>query len=421
MRIEKGGGLHRLNLVEIFEEVAHLFLLGAEIALESLLRYDFGGDALGDSDACGFECGDFVGVIGDEADTGDAHEVEDCGRHFVGAAIGGVAQFLISLDGVAAMVLQFVGAELGHEADPAAFLLLVEKDACASFADFFERELQLEAAVAAEGTEDVAGEALRVNADERRRGVDVTHDESNEALNRGLRGGLRRGCIRTAGLRCGEPALKAEDAEVSPARREIGLGDFLNAFQRHTCILRRDMLVHLTRGAERWTPPSESRSRSGCMARDVEIRIAEETAAFAVARALFEEYWMSFGFAPCFQNFGEEVAGLPGRYAMPDGRLAVAWVEDEPAACVALRRLDERRGEFKRLYVRPAFRGQRLGRRLVEWVMTEARAAGYAELVADTMPVMREALALYEQMGFERTEPYADQAKTGAVCIRKVL
>ena len=35
--------------------------------------------------------------------------------------------------------------------------------------------------------------------------------------------------------------------------------------------------------------------------------------------------------------------------------------------------------------------------------MGEARAAGYREIVGDTMPVMRDALALYERMGFERT------------------
>ena len=157
------------------------------------------------------------------------------------------------------------------------------------------------------------------------------------------------------------------------------------------------------------------------MARDVELRIAEDAPSLAAVRTLFEEYWQSFGFTPCFQNFGEEVAGLPGRYALPDGRLAVAWAGDAAAGCVALRKLDERRGEFKRLYVRPTFRGLGLGRALLGWVMDEARAAGYAELVADTMPVMQEALALYERMGFERIEPYADQAATGAVCIRKVL
>ena len=138
----------------------------------------------------------------------------------------------------------------------------------------------------------------------------------------------------------------------------------------------------------------------------------------AQVRALFEEYWNSFGFTPCFQNFGQELDGLPGLYAPPEGRLALAWEAEEPAGCIALRRLDERRAEAKRLYVRPAFRGRHLGRALMEWVIAEARAAGYEELVGDTMPVMQQALALYDRMGFQRTAPYAGQEKTGAISIR---
>jgi putative acetyltransferase len=126
----------------------------------------------------------------------------------------------------------------------------------------------------------------------------------------------------------------------------------------------------------------------------------------AAVRALLEEYWKSFGFTPCFQNFGDELAGMPGAYAPPTGRLALIRVRNEsgcgePAGCVALRRVDDRRAEPKRLYVRPAFRGHGLGRALLEWVMNEARAAGYCELVGDTMPQMSQALALYRQMGFE--------------------
>jgi putative acetyltransferase len=132
------------------------------------------------------------------------------------------------------------------------------------------------------------------------------------------------------------------------------------------------------------------------------IQPASTANALAAVRALFDEYWQSFGFTPCFQNFGEELAGLPGAYAPPAGRLALAWVDGQPAGCVALRRVDAERAEPKRLYVRPAFRGLGLGRALLEWAMAEARAAGYTELVGDTMPVMKDALALYDRMGFER-------------------
>lgn len=152
-----------------------------------------------------------------------------------------------------------------------------------------------------------------------------------------------------------------------------------------------------------------------------EIAPAEGSAALAEVRALMEEYWKSFGFTPCFQNFSDELAALPGSYRPPDGRLALARVKGEAAGCVALRRLDPARAEAKRLYVRPAFRGLGLGRALMQWAIREARAAGYSELVGDTMPVMGEALALYDRMGFERTEPYSGQGASGAIPIRLKL
>jgi GNAT superfamily N-acetyltransferase len=133
-----------------------------------------------------------------------------------------------------------------------------------------------------------------------------------------------------------------------------------------------------------------------------QITSVETAEALAAVRILLEEYWDSFGFTPCFQNFGEELAGLPGAYAPPGGRLALATVDDQSAGCIAMRCVDRDHAEAKRLYVRPAFRGVGLGRALMEWVMAEARTAGYREIVGDTMPVMRDALALYERMGFER-------------------
>lgn len=141
----------------------------------------------------------------------------------------------------------------------------------------------------------------------------------------------------------------------------------------------------------------------------------------AQVRMLFQEYWQSFGFTPCFQNFAAEVAELPGYYGEPGGRLALAYITGEPAGCIALRRVDAARAEAKRLYVRPQFRGHGIGRRLLEWVIHEARAAGYRELLGDTMPVMRTALAMYDQLGFERTAPYAAEATPGAIYLRLTL
>lgn len=147
------------------------------------------------------------------------------------------------------------------------------------------------------------------------------------------------------------------------------------------------------------------------------IRAVETEQEVAAVRELMREYWDSFGFTPCFQNFGQELERLPGAYAPPAGRLALALVDHAAAGCVALRRVDTTRGEMKRLYVRKAFRGLGLGSLLLEWVIEEARGAGYQELVADTMPVMTDALALYERRGFERTGPYLAEPTQCAICI----
>ena len=137
-----------------------------------------------------------------------------------------------------------------------------------------------------------------------------------------------------------------------------------------------------------------------------------------LVRGLFEEYWQSFGFTPCFQNFAAEVAGLPGSYTPPGGRLALALAEGEAAGCVAMRRLDDQRCEAKRLYVRQEFRGRGIGLELLEWLTGEARASGYREMLGDTMPVMQRALAMYDRLGFERTESYAAEPTPGAIYLR---
>ena len=114
----------------------------------------------------------------------------------------------------------------------------------------------------------------------------------------------------------------------------------------------------------------------------VRIEIARTASEIEEVRRLFEEYWNSFGFTPCFQNFAGELAALPGEYVAPDGALALAKVDGASAGCVALRRIGETRCEFKRLYVRPAFRGCGVGRALLDWVIGRARQTGYRERIS---------------------------------------
>ena len=146
-----------------------------------------------------------------------------------------------------------------------------------------------------------------------------------------------------------------------------------------------------------------------------EIRPAENPRDLDVVRSLFREYAASLNVDLCFQNFEAELAGLPGKYEPPQGRLLLAWSGAEAVGCIALRPLDGAAGEMKRLYVRPQARGEQLGRRLAERICTEAHSAGYQRICLDTIPAMTAAITLYKSLGFKPTEPYIFNPVPGAI------
>ena len=150
----------------------------------------------------------------------------------------------------------------------------------------------------------------------------------------------------------------------------------------------------------------------------VVVRIAEGSSDLEAVRDLWKEYWRSLDLPDDFQDFGEELKGLPGVYAQEGGALLLAWNGTTAAGTIALRRLNHRAGEVKRLYLRPAFRGLGLGRYLLEQVIERARAIGYEALYADTLPVMTDALGLYARLGFERIEAYARNPTPGAIFMK---
>jgi len=123
--------------------------------------------------------------------------------------------------------------------------------------------------------------------------------------------------------------------------------------------------------------------------------------------AIFREYIASPTVDLGFQDYEAEFAALPGKYAAPGGRLLLAWKGQAVVGCAALRRVDETTCEMKRVYVRPIARGENLGRRLVESILTEARAAGYSRVCLDVLPEFTAAQRIYESLGFLPAEPVA--------------
>ena len=136
------------------------------------------------------------------------------------------------------------------------------------------------------------------------------------------------------------------------------------------------------------------------------MELVTEEPSLSRVREIFREYQMTLGIDLCFQNFEEELAGLPGKYSPPGGRLYLAYVDGQLSGCIALRPFEENQCEMKRLYIRPQFRGQKLGKQLAEKVIEDARQIGYRQMFLDTLPSMISAQGLYRALGFCDIEPY---------------
>ncbi len=149
-----------------------------------------------------------------------------------------------------------------------------------------------------------------------------------------------------------------------------------------------------------------------------QILLVSSEAEIGLVRELFREYQLSLAVDLSFQDFEQELFKLPGEYQAPYGALLLAQVNGQPAGCCALRPLlssDYANAcEMKRLYVRPAFRGLRLGRQLVEQTLLLAQQAGFDHMLLDTLSDMEAARELYQDCGFVEVAPYYHNPLPGA-------
>ncbi|MEQ8322701.1 MAG: GNAT family N-acetyltransferase [Rhodospirillales bacterium] len=141
-------------------------------------------------------------------------------------------------------------------------------------------------------------------------------------------------------------------------------------------------------------------------------------------REMFSEYQQWLNVDLCFQDFENELAGLPGKYQPPAGEIYIARDQGAVAGIIAVRPVgdpDEKMCEMKRLYVRPAWRGRGLGRQLAELVIGFAGKAGYRRMVLDTLPQLETAKSMYARMGFGEIAPYYHNPLPGVVYMEKLL
>jgi ribosomal protein S18 acetylase RimI-like enzyme len=140
-----------------------------------------------------------------------------------------------------------------------------------------------------------------------------------------------------------------------------------------------------------------------------------------LVRELFREYGQSLGIDLSFQGFDRELETLPGAYAAPEGAVIIARQEGTACGCVALRRIDDRTCEMKRLYVRPGSRGEGVGAELVTRIIETARSRGYSVMRLDTLPSMKSAVSLYRSFGFREIPAYIFNPIPGALFMEKAL
>lgn len=145
--------------------------------------------------------------------------------------------------------------------------------------------------------------------------------------------------------------------------------------------------------------------------KEIRILFSEYTKMLIEGDSSFQKYLE-------LQNYDEELEHLEKKYGLPDGRLYIAFYHGELAGCIGLRKIDEWNCEMKRLYVRPAFRGKKIGSKLVQQIIKDAKDIGYSYMLLDTLPFLKSAINMYETIGFYEIPSYNDSPMTTSIYMK---
>lgn len=144
-----------------------------------------------------------------------------------------------------------------------------------------------------------------------------------------------------------------------------------------------------------------------------------------IVRKLFLEYTKmlidndkTFGEYLKLQSYDRELNNLKEKYGLPFGRLYLAYIDNEVAGCIALKRIDKNNCEMKRLYVKEKYRGKKIASKLVDKIIEDAKFIGYKYMLLDTLPFLKSAINLYKQKGFYEISAYNDSSMNTSIFMK---
>lgn len=166
------------------------------------------------------------------------------------------------------------------------------------------------------------------------------------------------------------------------------------------------MLAHLTTADCEAMVASLARVRSILVAPPKpQVRIARIRSSSDEALAILHEYYEAVHVVQ-----RDTPADIQKMLKAPDSAMWLAFLADEVVGCVVLRKLDSmpHAAECKRLYIRPAARGNRIADELLDAMESFALAQGIEWIYLDTYDDLKTAIGLYERRGYQRCERYND-------------
>jgi DNA-binding MarR family transcriptional regulator/GNAT superfamily N-acetyltransferase len=138
---------------------------------------------------------------------------------------------------------------------------------------------------------------------------------------------------------------------------------------------------------------------------EVEVRL--EAPDSAAARSCLQRYFgeLSDRFEVGFDATRSNSATVE-EMTPPAGFFVTAWLDGDPVGCGALKVIDRRTGEIKRMWTAPVARGLGVARKVLRSLEARARETGLTRLRLETNRVLTEARALYESEGYCEVAPF---------------